>query len=280
VREWQIPEIFLHYVAQNRIVGRVLLRITNPHAAVPGCAERQQSSAPLDADAIGVLKEILAVTRNISDTTETLTRNRNAERTVAVSAAAAPSDGEHAGAPIFRVCGDGWLVQYSGTANRVRNLIGMRYIAHLLARPNTHMSGVELQLAVKGIGRDMNAKPDALADEEALRNYRGEYEQTTAELERARKEKDLTEVARLTEAQRVLAEQVEKVRGFGRDRDRRSREVAGPAEKARVAVKQAIDRAVRHLRGLNPPLAKHLKTSIQTGDILTYVPDVHVPWEL
>jgi hypothetical protein len=51
---------------------------------------------------------------------------------------------------IFRREGDSWTVMYAGTTVRLRDAIGMRYLAYLLAQPNEPIAVTALLAAVKG----------------------------------------------------------------------------------------------------------------------------------
>jgi hypothetical protein len=52
---------------------------------------------------------------------------------------------------IFRRQGEYWTIVYAGTTVRLRNAIGLEYLAHLLARPHQRIRVEELLAAVKGI---------------------------------------------------------------------------------------------------------------------------------
>ena len=52
---------------------------------------------------------------------------------------------------VFRREGDYWTIIYDDTTVRLRDTIGLRYVAHLLARPHQRLAVQELLAAVKGI---------------------------------------------------------------------------------------------------------------------------------
>lgn len=54
-------------------------------------------------------------------------------------------------AQVFRREGDYWTIIYAGTTVRLRDVIGLHYLAHLLAHPNQRLAVEELLTAVKGI---------------------------------------------------------------------------------------------------------------------------------
>lgn len=54
-------------------------------------------------------------------------------------------------AQVFRREGDYWTIVYDDTTVRLRDTIGLRYVAHLLARPHERLAVEELLAAVKGV---------------------------------------------------------------------------------------------------------------------------------
>jgi len=58
------------------------------------------------------------------------------------------------GAQVFRREGEYWTLAYAGTTVRLRDAIGLHYVAHLLTHPNQRVDVRELAAAVKGVGTD------------------------------------------------------------------------------------------------------------------------------
>jgi hypothetical protein len=54
-------------------------------------------------------------------------------------------------AQVFRREGEYWTIAYGGTTVRLRDAIGLRYVARLLAHPNQPFAVGELAAAVKGV---------------------------------------------------------------------------------------------------------------------------------
>jgi hypothetical protein len=82
----------------------------------------------------------------------------NAAQMKAQSLESVPPEGEHpvesSSAQVFRREGDYWTVMYAGTTVRLRDAIGMRYLAYLLAQPNEPIAVTALLAAVKGGSAD------------------------------------------------------------------------------------------------------------------------------
>jgi hypothetical protein len=58
----------------------------------------------------------------------------------------------------------------------------------------------------------------------------------------------------------------------------RSRKSGSAADRARLAVKNAIGRAISRIESEHPDLAQHLKDSIRTGTTLLYAPLQTTEW--
>src|SRR5262245_29623407 len=56
-------------------------------------------------------------------------------------------------AQVFRREGEYWTIVYAGTTVRLRDAIGLHYVAHLLAHPNQRFAVHELAAAVKGVSQ-------------------------------------------------------------------------------------------------------------------------------
>lgn len=54
-------------------------------------------------------------------------------------------------AQVFRREGEYWTIVYAGTTVRLRDAIGLHYVAQLLAHPNQPFHAGELAAAVKGV---------------------------------------------------------------------------------------------------------------------------------
>lgn len=67
-------------------------------------------------------------------------------------AASAAGGADAPGAPqVFRREGEYWTIVYAGTTVRLRDAIGLHYVAYLLAHPRQRFAAANLAAAVKGI---------------------------------------------------------------------------------------------------------------------------------
>ena len=166
----------------------------------------------------------------------------------------------------LRRSGKGWLVAVDGHRAFVGNLVGLRYLARLLRHPGHKIPAVDLA----GDGPfPQDGSPQALLDDEAKAAYGARMRELGAELAEAQAHADLGRAEVLRAELDVLVDQLEAAVGL----HGQSRTFAGPAERARTAVRKAIKRAIDEIDGANPVVGQALRTSIVTGLSCAYLPD-------
>jgi len=119
----------------------------------------------------------------------------------------------------FRLEGEYWTIAYQGTVSRVRDTLGLRYVAYLLRYPHRRIHVLELVAAVDGAppeetprgfsgGRDKDAAlhvdrslghAGELLDPKAKAAYKQRLEELRTELEDARARNDLGRAAKTQE---------------------------------------------------------------------------------
>lgn len=154
--------------------------------------------------------------------------------------------------------GDVWRLEYHARVVHLRDTRGVRYLAHLVARPGTHVAAVELAALAGGdpaIRAAVAARADLRAGLAAARD----------ELADAERRHDLGRQTRARHDAEILHDALERV---GRD---------GPAtiaaERARLHVTQRIKAVVRKLRDHDEVLARHLALHVRTGRLCAYLPE-------
>jgi tetratricopeptide (TPR) repeat protein len=200
----------------------------------------------------------------------------------------------HGAAPeetaVLRREGEYWTVGYAGDTFRLRDVKGLRYLAFLLASPGRDVHALELVGAGEGHGPDRHAgltsdlsmtrpgNAGPVLDEDAKEAYRRRLAELGEDLQEARDWNDAERAVRVEEEIDFLTRELARAVGLGG----RDREVASPAERARVSVTKAIKTAIRLIRRHSPPLAAHLEASVQTGRFCRYVPLGETPprWRL
>ncbi len=204
---------------------------------------------------------------------------------------------------IFRRDGDIWELSFEGAAVRVRDLMGLRYIAQLLGQPNNEIHSLNL---VAGAG-GMKATPDGgiseyfgeqadeqpaesslrlnglgdageLLDLEAKNAYKRRLGELREELEEATELRDLNRAERAREEIEALAKELSRAVGRGG----RDRHAGSDQERARLSVSRAIKTAIGQITDKHPALGRYLGDTIRTGLFCVYQPDPRQPmsWNL
>jgi hypothetical protein len=159
-----------------------------------------------------------------------------------------------------------WVLSSGERRAVVEDLVGIRYLARLLGRPGVPVRALELA----GGGGPVPPEPQrqAVVDPAAVAAYRDRARRLVDELTEARERGDLARFARLELEADALADQLDRSTDvFGR-----SREFTGPAERARVAVRKAIKRAMDRIAEADPAIGRELHASVSTGHTCCYLP--------
>jgi len=186
--------------------------------------------------------------------------------------------------------GDYWSVTFDGRTVRVRDAIGMRYLARLLADPGREFhvldlvasgtGGTEPALGGPEPGLQYATAGDAgeMLDARAKEAYRRRLAEIDEDFEEARAIGDAERAAQADAERDFLIRELSRAVGLG-GRDRRA---GSGSERARASVTRATRHAMARLREHDPGLGVHLDRAIRTGTYCAYQPDPRVPaeWEL
>jgi len=161
---------------------------------------------------------------------------------------------------VFRRAGRRWEVVFGGgTAFRLRNTLGARYLNYLLHEPNEPIHAFDLEVEIqpqKGEARAVNSiQPES--DPKALREYRKDLERLKAERAKAQAAGDRAKVEALN-GQIAALESALKPGGAAAD----------TGERARDNVRKALAVVKKQLRGGGPEeraFAEHLRTHLSIG---------------
>lgn len=191
--------------------------------------------------------------------------------------------------------GDLWTLTFAGQVVRLSDLMGLRDISVLLARPGREVHVTDVIAARQG-----GAVPDAsrsrtatgstadalhvsglgdagpILDAKAKTAYRRRLHELREEVEEAESLGDRERAARAADEMAFLAHELAAAMGLGG----RDRKAADTAERARVNVTRAIRRAIDHIDEVHPGLARHLDRAITTGGFCSYDPEQPVRWSL
>lgn len=149
----------------------------------------------------------------------------------------------------------GWRVALGGHIATVPDLVGMRYVAQLVAAPNQDIPAVAL-VADTGVLPSGTSKQEVMdsatvnAVRERIRELRRQPILTLSEQEELN----------------TLTHELASACGLGG----RIRAFADIAERARTAVRKAIKRTIAYVSAANPVVGRHLAERIETGSVCCY----------
>ena len=172
----------------------------------------------------------------------------------------------------FRRDGAVRVVHFGVAVFSVPDLLGYRYLEHLLVRPGVEIAAVEMVAAQHGGARSAQLGLPAL-DDEAREAYRRRLREVDEDIAEATAIHD-TDRARLAEHDReFLIAELSRAVGLGG----RIRTVGADAERARTSVFRAMRYAIEQLTVLDPALGAHLRRCVRTGSWCHYAPDPIAP---
>jgi hypothetical protein len=190
--------------------------------------------------------------------------------------------------------GEYWTITYQGKVCRVRDAMGLRYLAYLLRYPHRQIHVLDLVASVegplegttpgsageKGIAAWAELRVQAglgdageILDPQAKAAYKQRLEELREEAEDAQICHDLGRIARVQQEIDFLTRELLSGIGLG-GRDRRA---ASPAGRARVNVTRAIKAALQKLSTHHPALGRYLSSTINTGMFCSYAPNLSLP---
>ena len=166
--------------------------------------------------------------------------------------------------------GDTWLVRFGEEEVRLKDVVGLQYIAYLLARPDVPVSAIELfslRALVRG-DRPLQTTGDAgeRLDPSAVAAYRARARDLKLRLEDASSRNDAGAVEAARGELELIEEELRAAVGLGG----RMRRASSERERVRVNVTTRIRKAVERVRERAPQAAHHLGTAIRTGTTCIY----------
>lgn len=177
-------------------------------------------------------------------------------------AAGALVDRHDPGAAVLRHEGDRWMIRADGHHVIAPDLIGFRYLSLLLERPGQEVTALELVRAVELAQRSTHVGPPS------IESYRRRVREIDVELGTVDAERDIARIERLRSEREALRRELLAVLGMVGE----EHTATGPAERARVAVGKAVERALDSLATADAELAHELRSTIVTGSLCRYAP--------
>ena len=172
-------------------------------------------------------------------------------------------------ANLFRREGDMWTISFEGRTVRLRDVLGLRYIAHLLEHAGDEFDALELVGIVTrdGLQRETLLPPgqgtrDELMDPSYMAQLRARLSELAVERIEAEGRDDTEKLEEIDDEVDAISQRLEADGALGG----RSRRVADDMERARKRVLNRItDACTKILKAGHPPLYQHLSRHLQTG---------------
>jgi tetratricopeptide (TPR) repeat protein len=161
--------------------------------------------------------------------------------------------------------GDTWLLALGDASLRLKDVLGVRYVARLVADPEREIHALDLAGA-----SDDETSGDAgeVLDDSARAAYKRRLAELDEELREAESWNDGARVLRAHTERDLLASELSRAVGLGG----RSRRTGSAAERARVAVTRRIRDAIKRVSEQAPELGRYLENTIRTGSYCAYRP--------
>lgn len=173
--------------------------------------------------------------------------------------------------------GSVWLVEFAGAQARVSGGKGMGDLALLLGAPDRPVHVLEMaggSVAAETLEPDLpvwgSEHREAASDPRALTAYRQRLRELRDELSDAERRHDLGTRERLQQELRWIEGALGGPEWLGPERSSR----------ARKAVYNRLQAAIRRIDAEHPVLGRHLRHSIRTGTTCVYSPEAPVAWTI
>jgi hypothetical protein len=247
------------YLARTRYeYARALL-------VLPGSAEQQRAQELLEQAQEGAEQlELSGLSR--------LIRARLAAASPPISRrASAKAEAPSPEAPPFTLLleGEYWALGYGAERFRLKDSLGLRYLARLIAEPGRPLHVLELSSPSTEHGAAIDAGDfGELLDERARDEYRGRVQALRAELDEAEQHSDLARATRLREELDFLAAELARSVGLSG----RTRRGGSATERARSAVQRRLRNAVERIEQQSPALGEYLQLTLKTGIHCVFMP--------
>jgi tetratricopeptide (TPR) repeat protein len=175
-----------------------------------------------------------------------------------------------------------WTITHRNRTFRIKDMKGLRYIAHLLAHPREEFHVLDLVTAIDGVANantrqtteDLRVTNDLgsageILDQRSKTEYRQRRDELRADLNDASMANDPGHTRRVRAELEMLDEQLASAMGIGR----RDRKTGDHSERARDRIRKSIHASLATIRENDPSLGHHLTTCIRTGYLCSYFPD-------
>src|SRR6516162_3548526 len=176
----------------------------------------------------------------------------------------------------FRRDGAVRLIKFGGAERALPDLVGFRYIEHLIRSRGQEIAATDL-VGMEQPGAEIDQLGLPALDEQARDAYRRRLAEIEEDIAEAAANNDIVRVELAARDRDFLVAELARAVGLSG----RIRTVSDSAERARTSVFRAIHYAIDRIAQVEPALARHLRGSIRTGTTCCYQPDpiALIRWE-
>ena len=199
-----------------------------------------------------------------------LARSRKALEEIAIR----PAD-----RPLLDRVGDLWTVWFDGRQSSLRDVVGLHYLATLIAAPGREVSALDLvrlrgarpgsRPDREGLPLDRGGPVDEVLDASARAAYRARLAELSADLDEAERWNDAERAARVRAERDFVAREL----GAALGRGGRPRTLATDVERARISVTRAVRAAIDRIGRVDAAAGAHLAVAVRTGALCSYHPE-------
>jgi tetratricopeptide (TPR) repeat protein len=166
--------------------------------------------------------------------------------------------------------GEFWTIQHAAGSLRLRDSLGLHYLARLFAEPNRPIHVLELSSADPSADSRVLGTSDAgeLLDDRAVQTYRKRALELEEELAEAERFQDVARSERARAELEFLGTELSRAVGLGG----RPRRASSASERARSAVQRRIRNVLERVRKTAPELAELWEKTLTTGTYCVFRP--------
>lgn len=239
----------------ERAIARILLGRAHQLADNPPLARMEWQAAHRDLVSFGAVRRAAEVAALLGDQLPTSER--------------AP------GAPVLatlRRTGTGWLLAYEGREVVLADLVGIGYLARLVAEPDREFHALDL------CGAHVAEGGLPVLDDEARAAYRRRLVEVEDDITQAEQDLDDVRRAQAEQDRAYLVAELSRALGLGG----RDRTTHGTSERARTSVTRSLRYALARIGEQDAELGAHLGRGVRTGLYCCYRADpmAKVSWEV
>ena len=179
----------------------------------------------------------------------------------------------------FEWSGDFWHLTFEGKTTHIRDGIGPRYIALLLANPIEEVFCPDIIAIANGNPiLKMSQTKDVLADDQTIRECKQRLQELDEELQEAKEFNEWGKQEKLQEKVDSLEDHLLKLSGLRN----KTRTFSDSFNNARTSVTNAINRTLRSnaVKPCLPEAYRHLDKAISRGTFMSYNPEKTIDWVL